>query len=136
MHDQQQIPDRQMISVAELKARGWTDGIILRHLGKPDRTTVNPYYRSGARRCLYALQRIITAEQGPARTDLERAALRRTSRKECKPEQPDEVVTAEVIGGRFDGARLPLLLVHQGTDHLRVLETEYRPTTAPLSKTA
>lgn len=120
MAEQTQVTEqRTMLSVAELKARGWTDGIIARHLGKPDRTTVNPYYRRGPRRNQYSMQRIIAAEQGPARPDLERAAERRNRNR------GHERHTAEVVGGRFDGTLLFLAVVRDRPGELRILETIY-----------
>lgn len=55
------------VSVAGLKARGWTDGLIRTFLGEPDRLARNPHYSSaGAPMRLYLLQRVEDAERIPA----------------------------------------------------------------------
>jgi len=50
---------------ATLKERGWTDAMIKRFLGAPDSTKTNPRYRSGSPMCLYAIERVLTAEGSP-----------------------------------------------------------------------
>lgn len=50
----------QMIAKATLKKeRGWTDSLIARFLGEPDKTRPNPHYRTnGAPMRLFALKRV------------------------------------------------------------------------------
>ena len=43
--------------------RGWTDGLIKRLLGQPDKQKPNPHYRSGPKMSLYLLSRVEAAEQ-------------------------------------------------------------------------
>jgi hypothetical protein len=47
-----------------VKERGWSDFMIDMYLGKPDKIVPNPHYRS-RRSQLYALKRVIAAEQAP-----------------------------------------------------------------------
>lgn len=45
------------------KERGWTDGLIKKFLGEPDKLAVNPNYRTGPKMKLYALERIEEVEE-------------------------------------------------------------------------
>lgn len=53
------------ISMAGLKARGWTQGAVKRFLGDPDQETTNPHYRSGPPMRLYRKLRVLEAETTP-----------------------------------------------------------------------
>jgi hypothetical protein len=66
------------VSVAGLKARGWTDALIRTLLGEPDVLTANPHYRAAAPMRLYALARVEAVEASPAWQDTQGA---RTARK-------------------------------------------------------
>jgi hypothetical protein len=57
-------PQPQYIYWSTVKERGWSDFMIEMYLGKPDKIVPNPHHRS---RCsqLYALKRVIAAEQAP-----------------------------------------------------------------------
>jgi hypothetical protein len=66
------------VSVAGLKARGWTDAAIRTFLGAPDLVCDNPHYRSAAPMRLYALARVEAVEASPAWQDTQGA---RTARK-------------------------------------------------------
>ena len=46
----------------ELRERGWTDGLIKRLLGEPDKLSPNPHYRSGPKMVLYLLSRVESIE--------------------------------------------------------------------------
>lgn len=62
--------------------RNLTPALIRDFLGAPDRTAVNPYYRSGPQMKLYLLDRVTAAEQTPEfRASLERAMKRKISAK-------------------------------------------------------
>ena len=73
------------VSVAGLKARGWTDSLIKTFLGEADKLARNPHYTwAGAPMRLYLLERVEAVERTPAflerRTKLaERAAQRKAS---------------------------------------------------------
>lgn len=80
------------LAKSQLKARGWTDGAIKTFLGEPDRVKTNPHYRSGPPMQLYALTRVVEAEDLPAfrewhqqhqrkRTNLSRGARQAAQRK-------------------------------------------------------
>jgi hypothetical protein len=54
------------LSVAGLKARGWTDALIRDLLGEPDLLVDNPHYRRAAPMRLYAVARVEAVEASPA----------------------------------------------------------------------
>lgn len=53
------------LGAKDLKARGWSESLIKRFLGKPDETSVNPHCISGPPIRLYDLQRVEAVEKGP-----------------------------------------------------------------------
>lgn len=44
--------------ISDLKALGWTDGLIQKHLGNPDKLVKNPIYASKAPMRLYLIERV------------------------------------------------------------------------------
>jgi hypothetical protein len=58
----------QYVSVAGLKARGWTDAAIRALLQAPDKLADNPYYKSAAPTRLYLLERVQAVEASDAFT--------------------------------------------------------------------
>ena len=54
---------RRTLTASQLKARGWTEGLIRSVLGAPDKRRKNPNYRSAAPLRLYFLGRVLDAEQ-------------------------------------------------------------------------
>ena len=58
--------EKEWISLAGLRARGWTPKLIERFLGPPERTVPNPHYRSAAPMRLRSLKKALKAEQDPA----------------------------------------------------------------------
>jgi hypothetical protein len=57
-------PKPQYIYRSTVKGRGWSDFMIDMYLGMPDKIVPDPHYRS-RRSQLYALRRVIAAEQTP-----------------------------------------------------------------------
>lgn len=51
------------LTVSQLKELGWTDGLIKKHLGDPDKLKRNPVYRSKAPMRLYDVQRVEETER-------------------------------------------------------------------------
>ncbi|GHB44498.1 hypothetical protein GCM10010306_042620 [Streptomyces umbrinus] len=56
-------PGRMHVSAAGLRARGWTDGIVRRLLGEPDRLSAHPRFRSAPWTRMYRVERVEAAEQ-------------------------------------------------------------------------
>lgn len=54
-----------LITLTELKSRGWNDQLIGQLLGQPDQLMANPHYRSGPKMRLYARARVLKAEASP-----------------------------------------------------------------------
>lgn len=54
--------EREYISVAGLKSRGWTDSLIRRFLGKEDKSVENPHYSSAPMMRLYSFKRVLAVE--------------------------------------------------------------------------
>ena len=75
-----------LITNPELKARGWTDSVVRKYLGKPDGYRDNPRYRSAPKTKLYNLSRVAEMERRPEVLEaLQKAAIRsETSRKSAK----------------------------------------------------
>jgi hypothetical protein len=53
------------LTMAGLRERGWTDGMIREYLGEPDDTRPNPRYSSAAPMKLYLAERAEAAESSP-----------------------------------------------------------------------
>ncbi len=53
------------ISAYAIKNRKWTDLMIRKFLGKPDKLVTNPHYSLGPKMKLYRLERVIEAENSP-----------------------------------------------------------------------
>lgn len=71
------------ITIAGLKAEGWTDGLIKKHLGEPDKTAPNPHYSwAGAAMRLYLRSRVARKLRGKKlQAALADAAARRATRR-------------------------------------------------------
>lgn len=84
------------LTVSQLKELGWTDGLIKKHLGDPDKLKRNPVYRSKAPMRLYDVQRV---EETERLIDWQALEAKREKRKqaaqkavETKREQLDRYV--------------------------------------------
>lgn len=53
-------------SVAGLKARGWTDGLIREFLGKPDKLVDNPHYKCAGAMRLFRVRRVLKVTRSSA----------------------------------------------------------------------
>lgn len=73
--DTPHLPD--YLGVPALKARGWTERLIERHLGAPDTTRPNPHYRSAAPMRLYTRARVEQVEQSPGWDQIQQTTVTR-----------------------------------------------------------
>nr|WP_205615994.1 hypothetical protein [Streptomyces harenosi] len=71
---------RTHLSVAGLRARGWTPRMVRRFLGEPDLLRPHPSVRSAPPLRLYAVERVVAAERGEAFRAVAAAAARRSAR--------------------------------------------------------
>ena len=60
--DNRTTPER-FFSLSDLKGRGWTDGLIKRLLGEPDKDKRNPVFKSMAPMKLYDPRRVLPLEE-------------------------------------------------------------------------
>jgi hypothetical protein len=72
------------VSVAGLKARGWTDSLLRTFLGEPDKLAANPHYSSaGAPMRLYLLERVEAAERTSAFIERRAKLAAQTARRKA-----------------------------------------------------
>jgi hypothetical protein len=58
--------EKDFISASGLKwQRFWTDSLIRKFLGEPDKLGINPHYRTGPKVRLYNLKRVVDVEKTP-----------------------------------------------------------------------
>jgi hypothetical protein len=58
--------EKDFISASWLKwQRFWTDSLIKKFLGEPDKLGINPHYRTGPKVRLYSLKRVVDVERTP-----------------------------------------------------------------------
>ena len=113
--------ERRFVSQAELRARGWTEGMVRRLLRAPDRLAARPPFRGAPHARLYRVERVVAIERSEEfraaakasarRSEAVRAAVRR------RREQALERIRAEPID-------VPLL--EPGTLALRAVEHRAR----------
>lgn len=94
------------LSLADLRARGWTPTIVARLLGEPDRITRNPHIRTAAPLRLYALARVEAAEATREFSVLLGAADRRSAAARDAAERRRQAVLARVAAVRISVPRL------------------------------
>lgn len=77
MNDDTRILPESLFSLSDMKARGWTDGLIRMLLGEPDRLKRNPVFSSKAPMKLYSPQRVLLLEQSTEFQDVMKGAAKR-----------------------------------------------------------
>ncbi|WP_405879075.1 hypothetical protein OG747_10800 [Streptomyces sp. NBC_01384] len=110
------------VSLAGLRARGWTGGIVQRLLGAPDRLAVNPRFRSAPHTRLYRAERVEAAERSQGfravaetagrRSEAVRAALERR-----RAEVMERVRNEPIEVPRLDPGKLALRAVEHRARH-------------------
>ncbi|WP_406127909.1 hypothetical protein [Streptomyces sp. NBC_00989] len=70
---------RTHLSVAGLRTRGWTAGMVRQLLGEPDLLRVNPHFQAAPRIRLYCVGRIEAAERSEEFRAVSAAAARRSA---------------------------------------------------------
>lgn len=75
-----EVDGQKYVSLAGLRARGWTGGIVRRLLGAPDRLAVNPRFRSAPHTRLYRAERVAAAERSEGFRAVAETARDRRSR--------------------------------------------------------
>ncbi|AIR97808.1 hypothetical protein [Streptomyces glaucescens] len=72
-------PARTQVSVAGLRARGWTAALVRQLLGEPDVLRPHPLFRTARQIGLYRLERVEAAERGEEFRAVAAAAARRSA---------------------------------------------------------
>ncbi|WP_329247586.1 hypothetical protein OG223_14575 [Streptomyces sp. NBC_01478] len=110
---------RPHLSVAGLRARGWTAGMVRQLLGEPDLFRVNPYSRAAPRIRLYCVERVEAAERSEEFRVVTAAAVRRSAVARLVARRRLREVLARIAAEPIDVPRL-------APRELAVLAVEYR----------
>ena len=110
-------PPERMLTLAALRARGWSRAMIVRLLGEPDRTRRNRRYRRGPRLQLYGAARVEACE-----TTAEFAAL--AGRAERRRSAALKVAQAKSARLLEEVAAMPVTVIALPPDELRAAAIE------------
>ena len=110
---------RTHLSVAGLRARGWTAGMVRQLLGEPDHFRVNPYSRAAPRIRLYCVERVEAAERSEEFRAVTAAAVRRSAAARVVARRRLREVLARITAEPIDVPRL-------APRELAALAVEYR----------
>ncbi|MFJ9816359.1 hypothetical protein ACIRU3_14015 [Streptomyces sp. NPDC101151] len=88
------------VSMAGLRARGWTAELVRRLLGEPDLLRGNPYSASAPRTRLYRVERVEAAERSAEFRALAAAAVRRSIAARAAVRRRRQEVSARVAVAR------------------------------------
>jgi hypothetical protein len=106
MHDQPSL-----LTLTQLKERGWTPTLVKKFLGSPDATKPNPHYRSAAPMQLYSLARVELVEQEDG---WKTAQARSTVRSEA-----GKIIAARIAAELVERAEhLPIMVTRLPLDQL------------------
>ncbi|MFF9620925.1 hypothetical protein [Streptomyces griseosporeus] len=110
---------RAHVSVAGLRARGWTPGMVRRLLGEPDLLRPNPAFPAGPRTRLYRLERVEAVERGEEFRAVSAAAARRSAAAKVAAYRRRREVLIRIVAEpievpRLTPARLTALAVEHG----------------------
>lgn len=111
---------RTHLSVAGLRARGWTAGMVRQLLGEPDRFRVNPHVRAAPRIRLYRVERVEAAERSEEFRAVSAAAARRSAAARVAARRRRREVLARIAAEPIDVPRLtPHGLAALAAEHRR-----------------
>lgn len=111
MHDHNRTPPERFLCLADLKGRGWTDGLIKRLLGQPDKLKRNPVFRSKLPMKLYDPGRVLPLENSDEFQDV----LKRVGERKKAARRAVETKTVRV---KMDLARITIRVPGLGRDRL------------------
>lgn len=97
---------RTHLSVAGLRARGWTAGMVRQLLGDPDQFRVNPHVRAAPRIRLYRVERVEAAERSEEFRTVSAAAVRRSAAARVAARRRLREVLARIAAEPIDVPRL------------------------------
>ncbi|MGW3724029.1 hypothetical protein [Streptomyces sp. NPDC000851] len=111
-------PTRAHLSVAGLRARGWTPGMVRQLLGEPDQLRTNPHFRSAPQTRLYRTERVETAERSEEFRAASAAAARRSAAARAAALRRRREVLARIAAEPIDVPRLaPHTLATLAVEH-------------------
>ncbi|MEV0739906.1 hypothetical protein AB0I51_29120 [Streptomyces sp. NPDC050549] len=110
---------RTHLSLAGLRARGWTAGMVRQLLGGPDQFRVNPPFRAAAWTRLYRVERVEAAERSEEFRAVSAAAARRSVAARAAARRRRREVLARIAAEPID---VPRLAPHE----LAALAVEHR----------
>ncbi|WP_234336916.1 hypothetical protein [Streptomyces xylophagus] len=109
---------RTHLSVAGLRARGWTAGMVRQLLGEPDQFRVNPHFRAAPRTRLYRVERVEAAERSEEFRAVSAAAARRSVAARVAARRTRREVLARIAAEPIDVPRLaPRKLAGLAVEH-------------------
>ncbi|MGV9274262.1 hypothetical protein [Streptomyces griseosporeus] len=116
------------VSVAGLRARGWTPGMVRRLLGEPDLLRPNPVSSAAPRTRLYRLERVEAVERGEEFRAVSAAAARRSATAKAAAYRRRREVLIRIVAEPIEVPRLtPDRLTALAVEHRkRTLEEERR----------
>ncbi|BBC37345.1 hypothetical protein SGFS_086390 [Streptomyces graminofaciens] len=118
---------QRFVSLAGLRVRGWTGGMVHRLLGAADRLSVNPRVRGGPRVRLYRLARVETAERSAEFRAMAEASGRRSEAVRAAVRRRREEVLERIWSEPIDVPRLdPGRLALRAVEHRARKEAEWR----------
>lgn len=133
-------PGRTHVSVAGLRARGWTPGMVRRLLGEPDLLRPNPVSPAAPRTRLYRLDRVEAAERGEEFRAASATAARRSATARAAAYRRRREVLIRIVAEPIEVPRLtPGRLTQLATEYRRRVEgggTKGRPGEARAPSTA
>lgn len=100
-----EVDGRRYVSLAGLRMRGWTGGMVQRLLGSPDRLSVDPRVRAAPQVLLFRLERVELAERGEEFRAVAEAAARK------REEALERIGLTPVDVPRLDPGKLALRAV-------------------------
>ncbi|MFJ9377519.1 hypothetical protein [Streptomyces sp. NPDC101455] len=109
---------RTHLSVAGLRARGWTAGMVRQLLGEPDLLRVNPHFRAAPGIRLYCVARVEAAERSEEFRAVAAAAARRSAAARVAARRRRREVLARIAAEPIDVPRLaPQKLAALAVEH-------------------
>ncbi|MEW2394868.1 hypothetical protein [Streptomyces sp. NPDC046862] len=116
---------RRYVSLAGLRVRGWTGGMVHRLLGSPDRLALNPRFRAAPPTRLYRVERVEAAERSEEFRVVAQAAARRSEVVRAALGRRQEEVLERIRTEPLDVPRLdPGKLARRAVEHRARIEAE------------
>ncbi|NEA68326.1 hypothetical protein [Streptomyces sp. SID12488] len=120
------------VSLAGLRARGWTGGMVHRLLGTPDRLSVNPRLRAAPQVRLYRVERVTAAERTDeyrrvAESSARRSEAVRNAVQRRRLEILERIRTEPIEVPRLDPGRLALRAVEHGARRVAATDDPIEP---------